>query len=1132
MLQNFYIGAAGRIAERRGNVSTFRELYTVESDALEGTLKDESKRKAEAKPSESTPAGQAELTACGGGGEPYVRFAEADRVGLALSGGGIRSATFNLGLLQGMNDLGLLGLFDYLSTVSGGGYIGGWWTAFRNRKPAPVKGGPPTPSVPLFPETKSGVEPPEVRHLREFSNFLAPRIGIFESETWALVVTAVGTIIPTLAAALSVLVLTLGAWIGLTAALWVFNCTTAVWTLVGLQLVVIVGAECYWLRGKKALPDEQGKMAHALASLLGLSAVGVVAYFLWSGFGAEGHTAWEKLMRMSDDLRCVKWNGQILFPSLAWSLGAALILFVRWLGSRSTWLSKTQWRALGRAASRFLALAFFWALISLAWWAGQWLRLSEWGQAASGTGIFGGGGLFAYLQKRLAEGPKASALKVKKSGAMADIVGPIIPSLLAYAVVLLMLALLASLAWPLFVGDPQKIYILFFSAAAVILLVLFFFDPARMGMHEYYRARLCRAYLGASRDSLANTQSGHPSKPTAPASKVNIETDECEGDDLRLSAIPADPKAPASRPIHLICCTANDLAGDRLATLSRGAKSGVFSPQGLFVGGKSIPSEQLATLTLSSALTASAAAFNSNMGSRSVGLGLPVHFLMSALNLRLGLWVGGASKVLQWLPGRRFFLEMFGRTHADLPGAVHLSDGGQFENTALYELVRRHCRYIIVSDCGADPDVVFADMGIAQRRVREDFGAEIEIDLNPLRPGPDGLVRQHMVVGTIHYNGLKGFDKGSLLCFKPGLTGDEPADILNYKSGHGDFPHQTTGDQFYDEAQWESYRRLGEHAARSALRFAENMDAGKKKAQTVFSIARNAWYPSPPRFDERQERARERLAEFQDECEQRMPSDLFSEFFAELGQKPPTPENTPENRVAPEKNLQWMLRLIGLMEDIYLECDLAALWNHPHNRSWMNWMFRWSASKTFRAWWPLLRALCEPSFQGFVTRQLEFGPTAEPQGELRWSDNPSQSNALALPRGKPEYPPRKRLFFWYDVDLKDAKVASPLTILGLSVDISTPTIARWKSCDYQALPGLWGSGYGSDFMKRVHQHLSSGPYTCNTFEVTITPRDGVPLTDHGTRREIVDQLEFYRSQGYLLRDGQAQEKNPVLVRTL
>ena len=57
-----------------------------------------------------------------------------DLVGLAFSGGGIRSATFNLGILQGLAKLGLLKYVDYLSTVSGGGYIGCWLAAWIKRK--------------------------------------------------------------------------------------------------------------------------------------------------------------------------------------------------------------------------------------------------------------------------------------------------------------------------------------------------------------------------------------------------------------------------------------------------------------------------------------------------------------------------------------------------------------------------------------------------------------------------------------------------------------------------------------------------------------------------------------------------------------------------------------------------------------------------------------------------------------------------------------------------------------------------------------------------------------------------------------------------------------------------------------
>ena len=106
---------------------------------------------------------------------------------LCLSGGGIRSATFGLGVIQGLAKLGLLKRFDYLSTVSGGGYLGGWLSAWAQRHPQGIEGvtrelvGDPTSSA--APEQ----EPVEVRHLRQYSNYLAPRLGPLSVDAWTLV---------------------------------------------------------------------------------------------------------------------------------------------------------------------------------------------------------------------------------------------------------------------------------------------------------------------------------------------------------------------------------------------------------------------------------------------------------------------------------------------------------------------------------------------------------------------------------------------------------------------------------------------------------------------------------------------------------------------------------------------------------------------------------------------------------------------------------------------------------------------------------------------------------------------------------------------------------------------------------
>jgi hypothetical protein len=103
---------------------------------------------------------------------------------LCLSGGGIRSATFNLGVLQSLARHGLLTRFHYLSTVSGGGYIGSWLTAWIHNE----GGRPEDVARRLASSAQSPLdpEPSAVRHLREYSNYLSPKLGLFSADTWSL----------------------------------------------------------------------------------------------------------------------------------------------------------------------------------------------------------------------------------------------------------------------------------------------------------------------------------------------------------------------------------------------------------------------------------------------------------------------------------------------------------------------------------------------------------------------------------------------------------------------------------------------------------------------------------------------------------------------------------------------------------------------------------------------------------------------------------------------------------------------------------------------------------------------------------------------------------------------------------
>jgi hypothetical protein len=128
------------------------------------------------------------------------RALELELFGVALSGGGIRSATFNLGVLQRLAELRLLRDVDYLSTVSGGGYIGGWLEAWLKREgvDAAVVENVEQELVPSrFKNAEAtrlagqglvyDLEPTPVRQLRAYSRYLTPRYGFFSADSWTLI---------------------------------------------------------------------------------------------------------------------------------------------------------------------------------------------------------------------------------------------------------------------------------------------------------------------------------------------------------------------------------------------------------------------------------------------------------------------------------------------------------------------------------------------------------------------------------------------------------------------------------------------------------------------------------------------------------------------------------------------------------------------------------------------------------------------------------------------------------------------------------------------------------------------------------------------------------------------------------
>jgi hypothetical protein len=123
-----------------------------------------------------------------------------------------------------------------------------------------------------------------------------------------------------------------------------------------------------------------------------------------------------------------------------------------------------------------------------------------------------------------------------------------------------------------------------------------------------------------------------------------------------------------------------------------------------------------------------------------------------------------------------------------------------------------------VSDAGCDPACAFEDLGNAVRKIRIDLGIEIKFRKLRLQkraqPGEFGN-GIYCAVGTIKYP--ESDQLGHLLYIKPCFHGTEPADVRAYAAGSKDFPHETTGDQFFSESQMESYRALGAHVMETIL---------------------------------------------------------------------------------------------------------------------------------------------------------------------------------------------------------------------------------------------------------------------------------------------------------------------------
>ena len=622
--------------------------------------------------------------------------------GLAISGGGIRSATFGLGVLAALARRGVLPQIDYLSTVSGGGYLGSFLSAFLSSPPKePDQIGLCPQQIPF---KKDDGEAAALRHVRHHSRYLA--VGSLWDKT-----------------------------------------TTIIGQLFGM-----------------------------VVNVLAVAYVAAVVAFIELVIRSVGAT--------NDLVR--QWLGPALI--LLGAGGVATLLVQRF--SRKERDRANRWVAVPAV---IVAVMLVWMGLGAAheWFTGVW---------ANGWKGFDVGATMTALGAILVSSPflTAAAKRIWKRA------GPILMKVVVSLAAPLFFAGLYLVLYELLPAGPLFIVIAILVVAT--LIYVFAIDINATSLHGMYRNKLAEAYIVRAPDNPGDA-------PKA-------------GGSILLSSLPTKRAAsqttanaaavPVRAPYHLINCAMNVPGSKNSAMQGRLTDFFVFSAA--YCGSPLITYYETSAweasnpqLDLATAMAISGAAAAPQMGLETIKR---ASFWLALLNIRLGVWVrkpGSAGP--RWLaPGLWYLLkEMLGTMDERLP-FLYVSDGGHIENLGVYELLRRHCKYIIAVDGEQDPGMTFHGLTTLQRLAAIDLGVKIDVDLDDLRLDEKGLSRSHFRVCRIRYGVIDGVERtGMLLYLKLSLTGNEGEFLRRYRLDEPMFPHHSTADQFFSETQFEAYRALGEH---------------------------------------------------------------------------------------------------------------------------------------------------------------------------------------------------------------------------------------------------------------------------------------------------------------------------------
>lgn len=796
-------------------------------------------------------------------GEP-----DAPWSGIGLSGGGIRSASFCLGVLQALAENDLLRRFDYISSVSGGGYIATslqwWWGTPREdndsasecppsrypfglglsdfpygpARPDPDFIGPPAPTH------RRGME--NLAFLRAHSSYLTPGHGL---TFWSILGVLFRTILissltwlPVLGACFVVLSVV---GYGLDWLFYSVNVPSPFFDLLKIpvrwreqcnnQLECHLGYPALYALGLWAVYIITGLVLAAALLFAFVSRAPQVNPNHWEtiiGFGAgallcAGGIAWIFARHEYLDPLVIFIVAVLGVTCAVWLVIAGSELLTPRSLSASYWLRRMTESVLGVAFVPSLAVLVF-STIPLIPFFGLTYINGHGPKAAIGAlvGLVSGVGSALYGYYTFLRNVIPGIV-----GQIAATVGAMI-SLYMTAVIAYVLATLflhSNDTVSLVVGAapvslPTYTLVGVGGAMLLALAMAFIVNINLVGFHRFYRDRLMEAFM--PKDSAVQ----------------RMQTDFSPiADSLSVAALrqyfaarnPGERWRP--RPYPLINTNAILIADDDQKVASRGGDSFLISP--LVVGSTSTGWEDTqqyvdrnGPLTLASAMAASGAAANASAGSLGKGITMNpfVSAVMTLLNMRLGLWVGNPSrpgwKKLRSIPTFLMtgFYAAFSKHRRDSK-FLELTDGGHFENLGLYELVRRKLEIILIVDGEEDPSISLSSLVSAARRIEQDFGARL--DFSPGEDGPERLVmypassgypagvkyaKAPFLVATITY---EDGSHGALIYVKATIIRQMDFTTAGYLANNPAFPHQTTVDQFFDPDQFDAYRFLGYESA-------------------------------------------------------------------------------------------------------------------------------------------------------------------------------------------------------------------------------------------------------------------------------------------------------------------------------